>query len=47
MPGLAKKATNNAIYAAPPYNGRPIFKIKHGLTEMPKSTDRSGSSYGG
>ncbi|MRN38116.1 hypothetical protein CRG49_005325 [Neisseria sp. N95_16] len=44
--GWVKNVTNDAVNV-PPYNGRPIFEIEHGLTEIPKSKDKSGNNYGG
>lgn len=41
---LIKNGTNDAINA-PPYNGRPIFEIEHGLTKPASPQDRSGNNY--
>ncbi|WP_165091064.1 hypothetical protein [Neisseria yangbaofengii] len=43
---LIRDWTNDAINA-PPYNGRPIFEIEHGLTAPASTTDKSGNNYDG
>lgn len=48
---IVRDWTNDAVNA-PPYNGRPIFEIEHGLTAPADKSgnsydDKSGNSYGG
>lgn len=41
---LTRDWVNDAVNA-PPYNGRPIFEIEHGLTAPATKADKSGNGY--